>query len=302
MLMRNLHAGEPFSDGHLCRRQMLRLGLLGLLLPQWLSPPGAPVLAPAEEIPPTAATAARKVREIIAHRGSSIDRPENTLASCRRAIEVGAMVTETDIRTTKDGILVCSHDDDLSRTTNGNGKLGEKTLAQLKELDAGSWFDPKFKGERIPTLREVLDATRGKIDVMLDLKESSETYASQIAAEVRQHGEPMRTVLGIRSVEQARQFAKLLPEARQVGLIPTPETLEGFAEAKVPMIRLWPRWLSDKMLVKRLRKLGRTLHLGAGTGSQEEVLPLLAYEPESLSSEDPSRLMQTLRHIAGQGR
>jgi glycerophosphoryl diester phosphodiesterase len=270
------------------------LGLLPLLaLAGFLVP------ASAEEVPPAAAQAARKVREIIAHRGGSSDRPENTLASCRRAIEAGATVTETDIRTTRDGALVCRHDDDLARTTNGKGKVSEKTLAELKELDAGSWFDPKFKDERIPTLREFLETSKGKIDIMLDLKETGETYAAKITAEVRRHGEPKRTVLGVRSVEQAQLFRKLLPEARQIGLIPTQESLESFAEAGVPMIRLWPRWLDDKTLVPRLRKLKLTLHLGAGLGKKEDVLPLLAHEPESLSSEDPAQLKKTLAQIAG---
>jgi glycerophosphoryl diester phosphodiesterase len=245
---------------------------------------------------------ARKVREVIAHRGGTVDRPENTLASCRRAIEVGATVTETDIRTTRDGALICMHDADVSRTTNGKGPVSEKTLAELRELDAGSWFNPTFKGERIPTLRETLELCKGKIDVMLDLKEQGESYAKKVAAEVRKHGDPRRTVLGIRSVEQARQLRQLLPEARQVGLIPTPEALEAFAEAGVPMIRLWPRWLTDGALVPRLRKLGLTLHLGAGMGSKDEVLPLLAYEPESLSSDDPARLLRTLAQIAAEGK
>jgi len=254
--------------------------------------------AAAQQPAPGTVQAARKAREIIAHRGSSIDRPENTLASCRRAIEVGATVTETDIRTTRDGVLVCLHDADLDRTTNDKGKVSEKTLAELREMDAGSWFKPEFKTERIPTLREFLEVGKGKIDVMLDLKETGEEYAVKIAAEVRKHGDPKRTVLGIRTVEHARQFRKLLPEARQIGLIPTVESLEGFAEAKVPMIRLWPRWLADKTLVPRVRKLGMTLHLGAGSGKKDEVLPLLAYEPESLSSEDPRQLRKTLAEIA----
>jgi hypothetical protein len=84
--------------------------------------------------------AAKNAREIIAHRGSMIDRPENTLASYRRAIEVGATVTECDVRTTKDGVLVSLHDLDIRRTSNGKGRLSDQTLAELRELDFGSWF------------------------------------------------------------------------------------------------------------------------------------------------------------------
>jgi hypothetical protein len=99
-------------------------------------------------------------------------------------------------------------------------------------------------------------------------------------------------------VDQARQFRKLLPESRQIGLIPAPSDVEAFAEAGVETIRLWPRWLADKALVAQVRRHRRQFHLGAGKGTKDEVLPLLAYEPESLSSDDPARLLQTLADIA----
>src|SRR5271165_5264869 len=84
---------------------------------------------------PQPAQAAKKVREIIGHRGSCADRPENTLASYRRAIEAGATVAECDVRTTKDGFLVSSHDPHIDRTSNGKGVIAEMTLAELKKLD-----------------------------------------------------------------------------------------------------------------------------------------------------------------------
>jgi glycerophosphoryl diester phosphodiesterase len=247
------------------------------------------------------AQAARKVKEVVGHRGSCADRPENTLASYRRAIEAGANIAETDVRTTKDGVLVCSHDADIARMSNGKGLIGDLTLAELRQLDFGGKFDAKFKDEPIPTLREVLELCKGKIDVMLDLKETGKEYAAKVAALVRKHGNPKETVVGVRSVEQARQFCKLLPESRQIGLIPTPKDIAAFAEAGVETIRLWPKWLDDKSLVAEVRKHKRQLHLGTGKGTREEVVPLLAFEPESMSSDDPARLRQTLKELAGMG-
>jgi glycerophosphoryl diester phosphodiesterase len=247
-----------------------------------------------------AAEAARKVRQIIAHRGSSIDRPENTLASYRRAIEAGATAAECDVRTTRDGVLVSLHDADVRRTSNGKGDVAGMTLAELRQLDFGNWFDPKFRDERIPTLEEILALGKGRIDVMLDLKESGQDYAEKVAALVRKHGEPKRTIVGVRSAEQAGQFRKLLPQSRQIGLIPTPKDIGAFAEAGVETIRLWPKWLADKSLPAQVRKHGKHLHLGADQGTKDEVLPLLVHEPESLSSDDPARLIQTLAEVAGQ--
>jgi glycerophosphoryl diester phosphodiesterase len=257
------------------------------------------VAAAGTDRPNALAHAVKKVREIIGHRGSMADRPENTLASYRRAIEAGASVAECDVRTTRDGVLVSLHDADIRRTSNGRGRLAEQTLAELRQLDFGSWFDPKFKDERIPTVQEILDLCRGKIDVMLDLQESGQEYMEKAAALIRKHGEPRRTVLGVRSLEQARRFRKLLPEARQIGLIPTPDDSAAFADAGVETIRLWPKWLTEPSRVAQVRRLKKQLHLGTGKGTPDEVRPLLRYEPESLASDDPARLVRTLAEIAG---
>ena len=92
----------------------------------------------------------------IAHRGASSLAPENTLAAFRKAAELGADGLELDIQFSKDGKLVVVHDELLNRTTNGKGLVKDYTLAELKELDAGSWFSPEFAKEPIPTLEEVL--------------------------------------------------------------------------------------------------------------------------------------------------
>lgn len=257
-----------------------------------------PVLSLDDPTAPSAAKAAAKVKEVIGHMGSCADRPGNTLAGIRRAIEAGAHVAEVDVRTTKDGVLVCLHDPEVDRTTDGKGKVADLTLAEVKKLDAGSKFDAKFRGERVPTLREVLELAKGKIGVMLDLKEDDEAYAKKIAAAVKEFGEPKRTVLGVRSTDHAKWFRDLLPEARQIGLVPTTDDIEAFAKAGVKVIRLWPKWLSDGALVPRVRKVGLELHLGSGLGTRAEVMPLLAYEPESLSSDDPAQLVKTLAGIA----
>ena len=78
----------------------------------------------------------------------------------------------------------------------------------LRRLDAGSWFDKRYAAERVPTLGEVLAVCRGKIDVLLDLKETGDDYARRVADVVKQHGEPSRTIVGVRSVEQAELFRK----------------------------------------------------------------------------------------------
>jgi glycerophosphoryl diester phosphodiesterase len=248
------------------------------------------------------ARAAAKVKHIIGHRGSCADRPENTLASYRRAIESGATMMEMDVRSTKDGVLVSLHDPDVKRTTNGKGLARDLTFDEIRKLDAGSWFDPKYKEERIPTLREILELGRGKIDILLDLQAAGEDYndeyVGRIAAEVRKFGDPKRVWLGVRSVENAKRFRKLLPEAKQIGLIPTADSIDAFAEAGVDMIRLWPKWLNDTKLIPRVRQHKLLLLVNGTMGAEEETRTLLDHVPDAIASDDPARLVQSLRRIA----
>ena len=95
--------------------------------------------------------------QVIAHRGSSGEAPENTLASLHLAGQQGAKWVEIDVILRADGVPVIFHDDYLSRTTNGDGLIHKTLLSDLKKLDVGSWKDPKFHAERIPTLLEAIE-------------------------------------------------------------------------------------------------------------------------------------------------
>ena len=94
--------------------------------------------------------------KIFAHRGSKGTHPENTLASFKEAVRVGSDGIELDVHLTKDGQLVVIHDETVDRTTNGTGEIRNITLAEIKAMDAGSWFHNTYAGEKIPTLEEVL--------------------------------------------------------------------------------------------------------------------------------------------------
>ncbi len=118
---------------------------------------------------------------IIAHRGESGHAPENTLAAFRAAIEAGADMIELDVHLTRDREVVVIHDDVLGRTAGGKGDVAEKSLAELKALDAGSWFDPRFAGEQIPTLAEVLEVARGRILINIELKKGKKAFPYTMA-------------------------------------------------------------------------------------------------------------------------
>jgi glycerophosphoryl diester phosphodiesterase len=97
---------------------------------------------------------------VAAHRGFSEKYPENTMAAFRAALEFDVDQIETDVRVTADGELVLIHDETAERTTDGKGKICEMTLAEVKKLDAGIKKAPEFAGERVPTLRELMELVR----------------------------------------------------------------------------------------------------------------------------------------------
>jgi len=121
----------------------------------------------------------------VAHRGASAYAPEHTAAAYRLALEQGAHYVEQDLQITKDGMLVCVHDLTLERTTNveevfpdrfrteRDGRtwpVADFTLAEIKRLDAGAWFDAKFAGERVPTFQEAIEIVRGKAGLFPETK------------------------------------------------------------------------------------------------------------------------------------
>ena len=109
---------------------------------------------------------------VIAHRGASGHAPENTLASFSKALEMGTDMIEIDLHLSADDSVMVMHDAKVDRTTNGHGEIRNMTCEQLKQLDAGGWFGDQFKGEKIPTLSEVLRLVDGKARVLIELKSS----------------------------------------------------------------------------------------------------------------------------------
>ncbi|MGX7197061.1 glycerophosphodiester phosphodiesterase [Enterococcus olivae] len=117
--------------------------------------------------------------KIFAHRGSSGTRPENTLPAFAEAVRLGADGIELDVQLTKDGELIVMHDEEVNRTTDGRGAILSKTLSEIKELNAGSWFDEKYASTKVPTLKEVLDllVTRNYRGMLaIELKTDKEPY------------------------------------------------------------------------------------------------------------------------------
>ena len=165
----------------------------------------------------------------IAHRGFSSQAPENTFAAFDLAIENEFYYIETDVQLTSDNIPVIIHDDTVDRTSNGKGKVSEKTLSDIKKLDFGSWFSTKFKDQKIPTLSELLKNYNNKIHLVLELKSQQSELCKQIAALIENEswdkiaGNPMTQIPGLTIIsfhlEQILRSIELMPVVRHGWLV-----------------------------------------------------------------------------------
>lgn len=145
--------------------------------------------------------------KILGHRGARNEHPENTLGSFERALRAGAEGVECDVHLTKDGRVVVIHDDTLERTTNGRGRISEKTLAELKALDAG-------KSEKIPTLEELLDLVRGRATPFIELKgQGVEPEVVRLVRAAGLEGQAWVKAFDHRKVLRSKQLAPALRAA-----------------------------------------------------------------------------------------
>jgi len=207
---------------------------------------------------------------LVAHRGASGYAPEHTIAAYTLALEQGADYVEQDLTLTSDGVLVCLHDDTLERTTDVETRFPDRavvepgpdgqparrwyandfTLAEIKTLDAGSWFDPTFAGERIPTFEEAIALVKGKAGLFPELKSPARLNARGVDVEqavadvLAKHGLRDAQVKGrpavyLQSFEDrsVRRLATLLPAVPRtllIGAKDAPRWLapDGLREAK----------------------------------------------------------------------
>lgn len=225
-------------------------------------------------------TGARQPRkQLVAHRGASAYAPEHTLEAYRLAIEQKADFVEQDLAVTKDGVLVCIHDAALERTTDVeavfpdrsveallNGKpirrwmVADFTLAELKRLDAGSWFDKKFAGARIPTFQEAIDAVRGKAGMYPELKDpalyrkrgfSPEQLLADALRKNRLLDDPKTPVI-IQSFDEAtvKSLIAIVPDVPRVWLVEAHWQDRVDSEAKIRAIAKWATGLGpNKRLI-----------------------------------------------------
>jgi glycerophosphoryl diester phosphodiesterase len=234
---------------------------------------------------------------VIGHRGASGHAPENTLAAFRKAVALGATFIETDLQLSRDAHFVAVHDDTVNRTTNGRGSVHNLTLAELRQLDAGSWFGSEFSGERIPTLEEILQFSK-KNDVVfyLELKPSGSWGGEHaVIAALRESGEIPRAVVISFDVSMVLNVHKIEPTV-MTGLLYDGQ-LENPVEKAVEIgaRQLVVRGdLVTPALLEQARK--RDLHVICWTINQPAHMRLLIEAGvHGIMSDYPDRLVAALK-------
>ncbi|GAA4992168.1 glycerophosphodiester phosphodiesterase family protein [Pseudonocardia tropica] len=204
--------------------------------------------------------------EVVAHRGASADAPENTLAAADGAVVQRADAVEVDVQRTADGHLVLVHDATLARTTDvervfptrAQAPVGSFTLAELRRLDAGSWFSPAFAGERIPTLGEFADRLRGRADLLVELKDPARYPGVEKEVAYELDGPRPGVVVQSFDHDVMRSFAEAAPDVPAGWLFdgrPTAAQLDDAAARGVSQIN--PSFRSvDAALVAEVRARG----------------------------------------------
>ncbi len=158
----------------------------------------------------------------VAHRGWSGKAPENTKAAFQLAIDNPAIsAIELDVHLSKDGVPVVIHDHSVDRTTNGSGRIIDLTVEELCKLDAGSWFGAEFSGERILLLEEVLEMTKGKKRLLIELKQMGSYYTGieQKVADLIQKHNLQEEVLVISFDHESLRKIKAIDVELKTGLI-----------------------------------------------------------------------------------
>ena len=237
---------------------------------------------------------------VIAHRGASGWAPENTIPAFQKADGLRADMIEFDIQYTADQHIIVIHDRTVDRTTNGTGKVIEKTLAELRKLDAGAWYDDKFTGTRIPTFRETLSTISGSVRLNIELKHydtENSMFEQEVAAIATEFDLLNRAIFAARHPESIKRLREFLPGINCV-LLQKERTEDEYVEAlqkldlKVAQIR---RQSMNQAFIDRLHDLEIAVNLFYAD-EKEEMKQFIDMGIDGILTNYPDRLRELLDH------
>ncbi len=238
---------------------------------------------------------------VFGHRGASAYAPENTLAAFELALAQGAGGVELDAKLSADSIVVVHHDATVDRTTGGKGRVSQLTLSALRDLDAGSFFSEKFRGEKIPTLDEVFETIGKRAFINVELTNYStprDALVEKVVELVKRHGLQKRILFSSFSASNLKKAAALLPEAPR-GLLALGGWMGiwarsfGFAFGDYHALHPYLTDVSARQ-VSRVHQLKRRIHVWT-VNAAEDMQRLFSWHVDGIFTDDPALAVKVLK-------
>jgi glycerophosphoryl diester phosphodiesterase len=234
---------------------------------------------------------------VIGHRGAMGEAPENTLGSFKLALEQGANAFELDIHMSADGALIVCHDETVNRTTDGKGAIRKLTVTELKRLDAGLWFDPKYKGERLPLLEEVFDLVPTNFIINIEIKDHADHQIEQRLVDLLNRSGRMDSVVISSFDHKCLYHLKQLAPEIKVGLLysnnPVSHVLLAGA-ANMPVYSMHPHFKHiDARDVRQMIEHGYQVYPWT-VNAEKDLHEMLDMGVQGIITNFPARLNQLL--------
>jgi glycerophosphoryl diester phosphodiesterase len=229
---------------------------------------------------------------IVGHRGARGLAPENTIASFETARQIGVDWVELDVHVSKDDQLVVMHDATVDRTTDGHGYLRDMTLSEIRGLDAGSWFDSRFAGQKVPTLPEVLEWGKGEPGLVIELKGGFQQALVPKVVDLIWNHDRVSQVILISFNHRAIQHVKALRPEIRTGILYVARLVNSVAVARdVGADALHPNYnYVDPDLVHEAHTAG--LAVSTWTVNEPEIMgKLVEMGVDSIATDYPDRLV-----------
>ncbi len=224
--------------------------------------------------------------EVVGHRGAPREEPENTLASFRRAVDIGVDWIEFDLRKTKDGVLVIIHDDSVDRTTNGSGKVGDMTFDEIEQLDAGN-------GQKVPSLQQVVDLARNKVKMDMEIKE--EGIEADVVAAIENNNITAQCMVSsfmLQTIKNVKNLNSHIMIAAIMDKMPPDGCIDWLAcEVKADAVMLSIKIVSPQLLAE-LRRKGLKIGIW-NADTPDQIKKYAAMRPDYLCSNHPERLIRS---------
>jgi glycerophosphoryl diester phosphodiesterase len=235
---------------------------------------------------------------IFAHRGASVSSPENTMSAFELAVKLGTKAIELDTMLSSDGIPMVIHDHTLGRTTNGHGNVKDRSYSELSLLDAGSWFAETFRGEKIPSLNQVLARFSDKIIINIELKNYHAPYDNLTESVLQLVGELnlWDSVLFSSFLPRNLRLIKKIKTDAKVALL-CPTGFKGWIFRSTIYKNLSPAIIHpavenvDRGYIQREHRKGRRVHVWT-VNDKEKAKELFFDEIDGIFTDDPALMLE----------